>query len=136
MEINNKIDLLEEKYDKALSEKDIDDAQYYLDIFNDIVIEVNGQRFDIIIEPFSTDFNEYMDNLFDETTEIIERWEGNYNYLDNDYITLDGNGYLLTFNYDEFYNVYDSDIFKWLKEVIKDYDIIINDNMKNILDRI
>lgn len=44
MEINKKIDLLEEKYDKMLSEHDIDDAKYYLDIFNDIVIEINGQR--------------------------------------------------------------------------------------------
>lgn len=136
MKIDKRIDLLEEKYNKALSEHDIDGAKYYLDIFNDIIIEINGQRFDVMIEPFSTDFNDYMDSLFDETTEIIKRWEGNCNYLIDDYITLDDKGDLLTFSYDEFYNVYDNDIFEWLKEIIKDYDIIINDNMTNILDRI
>lgn len=135
MEINKKIDLLEKKYNKALSEYDIDDAKYYLDIFNDIVIEINGQKFDVIIEPFDTDFNDFMD-IFDETTEIIKRWEGNCNYLSDDYITFDSDGNLLTFAFDEFYHVYDIDIFEYLKEIIKDYDIIINDNMTKILDRI
>lgn len=124
-ELNKYLTELEQNIDKNLfKSQDKDKAIYYLKIFDGVVRILNNVAIDVIIEPFDDDFETFLDDLQYSIVDIIENWSFNDNDISDDFIMLDG-GYIQTFNYDQFYNIYDGDIFEFLYQSIVDYNAII-----------
>lgn len=124
-ELNKYLTELEQNIDKNLfKSQDKDKAIHYLKIFDGVVRILNNVAIDVIIEPFDDDFETFLENLQYPIVDIIENWSFNDNDISDDFIMLDG-GYIQTFNYDQFYNIYDGDIFEFLYQSIVDYNAII-----------
>lgn len=124
-ELNKYLTELEQNIDKNLfKSQDKDKAIHYLKIFDGVVRILNNIAIDVIIEPFDDDFETFLDNLQYPIIDIIDNWEYNNNDISDDFIMLDS-GYIQTFNYDQFYNIYDGDIFEYLYQSIIDYNAII-----------
>lgn len=124
-ELNKYLTKLEQNIDKNLfKSQDKDKAIHYLKIFDGVVRILNNVAIDVIIEPFDDDFETFLDDLQYSIVDIIENWSFNDNDISDDFIMLDG-GYIQTFNYDQFYNIYDGDIFEFLYQSIVDYNAII-----------
>ena len=124
-ELDKYLTKLEQNIDKNLfKSQDKDKAIHYLKIFNGVVRILNNVAIDVIIEPFDDDFETFLDNLQYPIVDIIDNWKYNNNDISDDFIMLDG-GYIQTFNYDQFYNIYDGDIFEYLYQSIIDYNAII-----------
>lgn len=124
-ELDKYLTKLEQNIDKNLfKSQDKDKAIHYLKIFNGVVRILNNVAIDVVIEPFDDDFETFLENLQYSIVDIIENWSFNDNDISDDFIMLDG-GYIQTFNYDQFYNIYDGDIFEFLYQSIVDYNAII-----------
>lgn len=123
-ELNKYLTKLEQNIDKNLfKSQDKDKAIHYLKIFDGVVRILNNVAIDVIIEPFDDDFETFLDDLQYSIVDIIENWNFNDNDISDDFIMLDG-GYIQTFNYNQFYNIYDGDIFEYLYQSIVDYNAI------------
>lgn len=124
-ELDKYLTKLEQNIDKNLfKSQDKDKAIHYLNIFNDVVRILNNVAIDVVIEPFDDDFETFLNDLQYPIVDIIENWSFNDNDISDDFIMLDG-GYIQTFNYDQFYNIYDGDIFEYLYQSIVDCNAII-----------
>lgn len=124
-ELDKYLTELEQNIDKNLfKSQDKDKAIHYLKIFDGVVRILNNVAIDVIIEPFDDDFETFLDDLQYSIVDIIENWSFNDNDISDDFIMLDG-GYIQTFNYDQFYNIYDGDIFEFLYQSIVDCNAII-----------
>lgn len=123
-ELNKYLTELEYKIDKnLLKNRNKEKTIHYLKIFDGVVRILNNVAIDVIIKPFDDDFETFLDNLQYSIVDIIENWSFNDNDISDDFIMLDG-GYIQTFNYDQFYNIYDGDIFEYLYQSIVDYNAI------------
>lgn len=123
-ELDKYLTKLEQNIDKNLfKSQDKDKAIHYLKIFDGVVRILNNVAIDVIIEPFDDDFETFLDDLQYSIVDIIENWNFNDNDISDDFIMLDG-GYIQTFNYNQFYNIYDGDIFEYLYQSIVDYNAI------------
>ena len=124
-ELNKYLTELEYKIDKnLLRNRNKEKTIHYLKIFNGVVRILNNVAIDVVIEPFDDDFETFLEDLQYSIVDIIENWSYNDNDISDDFIMLDG-GYIQTFNYDQFYNIYDGDIFEFLYQSIVDYNAII-----------
>lgn len=123
-ELDKYLTELKQNIDKNLfKSQDKDKDIHYLKIFDGVVRILNNVAIDVIIEPFDDDFETFLDDLQYSIVDIIENWSFNDNDISDDFIMLDG-GYIQTFNYDQFYNIYDDDIFEYLYQSIVDYNAI------------
>ena len=124
-ELNKYLTELEYKIDKNLLwNRNKEKTIHYLKIFNGVVRILNNVAIDVVIEPFDDDFETFLEDLQYSIVDIIENWSYNDNDISDDFIMLDS-GYIQTFNYDQFYNIYDGDIFEFLYQSIVDYNAII-----------
>lgn len=124
-ELNKYLTKLEQNIDKNLfKSQDKDKAIHYLKIFDGVVRILNNVAIDVIIEPFDDDFETFLDDLQYSIVDIIENWSFYDNDISDDFIMLDS-GYIQTFNYDQFYNIYYGDIFDCLYQSIVDCNAII-----------
>lgn len=118
-ELDKYLTELEQNIDKNLfKSQDKDKAIHYLKIFDGVVRILNNVAIDVIIEPFDDDFETFLEDLQYSIVDIIENWSFNDNDISDDFIMLD-DGYIQTFNYNQFYNIYQGDIFEYLSECIK-----------------
>ena len=123
-ELNKYLNKLENEIDKnLLKNRNKEKTIHYLKIFNGVVRILNNVAIDVVIEPFDDDFETFLEDLQYSIVDIIEIWSFNDNDISDDFIMLDG-GYIQTFNYDQFYNIYDGDIFEYLYQSIVDYNAI------------
>lgn len=124
-ELNKYLNKLENEIDKnLLKNRNKEKTIHYLKIFDGVVRILNNVAIDVVIEPFDDDFETFLEDLQYPIVDIIENWEYNNNDISDDFIMLDG-GYIQTFNYDQFYNIYDGDIFEYLYQSIIDCNAII-----------
>ena len=124
-ELDKYLTELEQNIDKNLfKNQNKDKAIHYLKIFDGVVRILNNVAIDAVIEPFDDDFETFLEDLQYSIIDIIENWSFNDNDISDDFIMLDG-GYIQTFNYDQFYNIYDGDIFEYLYQSIVDCNAII-----------
>ena len=124
-ELNKYLNKLENEIDKnLLRNRNKEKTIHYLKIFNGVVRILNNVAIDVVIEPFDDDFETFLEDLQYSIVDIIENWSYNDNDISDDFIMLDG-GYIQTFNYDQFYNIYDGDIFEYLYQSIVNYNAII-----------
>lgn len=124
-ELNKYLNKLENEIDKnLLKNRNKKKTIHYLKIFDGVVRILNNVAIDVIIEPFTDDFETFLEDLQYPIVNIIENWSYNDNDISDDFIMLDG-GYIQTFNYDQFYNIYDGDIFEYLYQSIIDCNAII-----------
>ena len=124
-ELNKYLNKLENEIDKnLLKNRNKKKTIHYLKIFDGVVRILNNVAIDVIIEPFTDDFETFLENLQYPIMAIIKNWSYNDNDISDDFIMLDG-GYIQTFNYDQFYNIYDGDIFEYLYQSIVDCNAII-----------
>lgn len=111
-ELENKID------ENLLENRNKEKTIHYLKIFDGVVRILNNVAIDVVIEPFDDDFETFLEDLQYSIVDIIENWSFNDNDISDDFIMLD-DGYIQTFNYNQFYNIYQGDIFEYLSECIK-----------------
>lgn len=124
-ELNKYLTELEQNIDKNLfKSQGKDKAIHYLKIFDGVVRILNNVAIDVVIEPFDDNFETFLEDLQYSIVDIIENWSYNDNDISDDFIMLDG-GYIQTFNYDQFYNIYEGDIFEYLYQSIIDYNAVI-----------
>ena len=124
-ELNKYLNKLENEIDKnLLKNRNKKKTIHYLKIFDGVVRILYNVAIDVIIEPFTDDFETFLEDLQYPIVNIIENWSYNDNDISDDFIMLDG-GYIQTFNYDQFYNIYDGDIFEYLYQSIIDCNAII-----------
>ena len=124
-ELNKYLNKLENEIDKnLLKNRNKEKTIHYLKIFDGVVRILNNVAIDVVIEPFDDDFETFLEDLQYPIVDIIENWSYNDNDISDDFIMLDG-GYIQTFNYDQFYNIYDGDIFEYLYQSIVDCNAII-----------
>lgn len=124
-ELDKYLTELEQNIDKNLfKSQNKDKAIHYLKIFDGVVRILNNVAIDVVIEPFDDDFETFLEDLQYSIVDIIENWSYNDNDISDDFIMLDG-GYIQTFNYDQFYNIYDGDIFEYLYQSIIDCNAVI-----------
>ena len=116
-ELENQID------EKLLKNRNKEKTIHYLKIFDGVVRILNNVAIDVVIEPFTNDFETFLEDLQYSIVDIIENWSFNDNDISDDFIMLD-DGYIQTFNYNQFYNIYQGDIFEYLSECIKTYNSI------------
>ena len=124
-ELNKYLNKLENEIDKnLLKNRNKEKTIHYLKIFDGVVRILNNVAIDVVIETFDDDFETFLENLQYSIVDVIKNWEYNNNDISDDFIMLDG-GYIQTFNYDQFYNIYDGDIFEYLYQSIIDCNAII-----------